>query len=308
MTKSYEEKPTLFFFRHEPNDLINLPPLASSLQHLETSFLLVATGRYPHALVTCGSAIESALKASINAKPNDRLDFKKLVSEAKRNSPNFTTLSSEQIKKFRFKRNEIIHYGYSTKDDSIAVDYLLDIGFNLIDHCYESFFQFYLHDTKSHEGSLLPKLSHHLRIAKKVYYKAKEKRVGDLTYCLISFAHQVRQLINHWMIPDWQMEFLNSEEESGSRLWEIQKRKKEELDFVFSASMEIDCPVCQEGESFVCELDPDQLERGGIHVKRGACVNCSLVIPEDCPFLIKELCHEHLEEMGPTTLHEYGIT
>ena len=82
MMDTHNDEPRLIFFRDTPMDLITHPPLASSLQHLETSFLLIAMGRYPHALVTCGSAIESVIKAAINASPDDRLDFRELIKKA----------------------------------------------------------------------------------------------------------------------------------------------------------------------------------------------------------------------------------
>ena len=97
MKNTQKNEPELLFFRDKPADLMTRPPLASSLQHLETSFLLLSIGRYPHALVTCGSAIESAIKAAINAGPDDRLDFRKLVSKARQLFPSFTTLSKGEI-------------------------------------------------------------------------------------------------------------------------------------------------------------------------------------------------------------------
>ena len=58
------EEPTFVFFRNRPDGLAEKPPLASSMQSLETSFFLIALYRYPHALSTCASAIEAAVKAS----------------------------------------------------------------------------------------------------------------------------------------------------------------------------------------------------------------------------------------------------
>src|SRR5438270_11346427 len=42
-----DEKPELHFFRRTPDDLISRPPLGSSLQNLESSFFLIALGRFP---------------------------------------------------------------------------------------------------------------------------------------------------------------------------------------------------------------------------------------------------------------------
>jgi len=309
MKNTQKNEPELLFFRDKPVDLMTRPPLASSLQHLETSFLLLAIDRYPHALVTCGSAIESAIKAAINASPDDRLDFKKLVNKARQLFPSFTTLSEDEIKDFRLKRNEIIHFGFSPKDDAISAVFLLRTGYSLIEQCYEAFFQFPLQEKGDVDGGLLPDLARHLNVARKVYMKAKEEKELDFTYCFISFAHEIRWSIQHWMMSDWQKDLLYSEEESsGAHSWELQHKQKKELSWkTFDASWHFDCPVCGALDSFVCELDGNQLDRGEVLLKRGVCVNCSLVIPKNCPFLADELCAEQFSEARPKILKEYGI-
>lgn len=57
-------EPTILFFRHRPGALAGSAALASSIQSLETSFFLIALGRFPHALCTCAAAIETAIQAS----------------------------------------------------------------------------------------------------------------------------------------------------------------------------------------------------------------------------------------------------
>ena len=66
------ETPTFNFFRATPPELLTNPPLASSLQSLETTFLLLSLERYPSALVTCVSAWESVIKAKLAIPPEDR--------------------------------------------------------------------------------------------------------------------------------------------------------------------------------------------------------------------------------------------
>jgi len=308
MTYTHNYEPYLHFFRYKPAGLIDRPPLASSLQHLETSFLLVALGRYPHALVTCGSAIESAIKAAINASPDDRLDFRKLINRARDLFPSFTTLSKDEIKDFRLKRNEIIHFGFSPKDDEVSAVLLLKTGYSLIEQCYEAFFQFPLQGKGNVYGGLIPDLARHLDIARKVYIKAREKKGIDLTYCFISFAHKIRCVIQHWMMSDWQKDLLNSEEKCGWTLWDFQNKQRNELSWkTFDISWQFNCPVCGYPDSFVCELDDDHLYNGEVSLKRGVCVNCSFLIPQNCPFLADELCVEQFDEERPNILKEYGI-
>lgn len=309
MSDIHNDEPTLLFLRNKPVGLMTRPPLASSLQHLETSFLLIAIGRYPHALVTCGSAIESAIKAAINASPEDRLDFKKLINKARQLSPKFTNLSQDEIKDFRLKRNEIIHFGFSPKDNEISAVLLLRTGYNLIEQCYKAFFQFPLIGEGDDYGGLLPDVARHLNIARRVYIKAEKQKELNLSYCFISFAHKIRWSIQHWMISDWQKNLLHSEEESGSASWEFQEKQKEELSWkTFNIPWHFDCPVCGDPDTFICELDDNRLDKGEVSLKRGACVNCSLVIPKNSPFLADELCAEQFNEARPKILKQYGIS
>ena len=109
-------------------------------------------------------------------------------------------------------------------------------------------------------------------------------------------------------MSDWQKDLLHSEEESGWASWEFQQEQKEELSWkMFDASWHFDYPVCGDPDSFICELDANQLVKGEVSLKRGACVNCSLVIPKNCPFLTDELCAKQLDEARPKILKEYGI-
>ena len=196
-------KPSLLFFRDTPNNLVSLPPLASSLQHLETSYLMIAMNRFPHALINCGSAIESAIKAAIKASPDDRIDFRGLINKGQQKFPDFTKLSSKAIKKFRLKRNQILHYGFSPKDDEESAILLLETGYNLIEDCYESFFNFPLHSKGTTYGGLALDFDRQLKVAKNVYCKVYNNNNLNLAYCFISFSHQLRWSLRGWMLSDW---------------------------------------------------------------------------------------------------------
>ncbi len=74
--------PKLDFFRAIPENLMAKPPLCSSLQSLESSFFLVALDRFPHALVTCGSGIESAMKSLLGINPEKFVNADKLYKMA----------------------------------------------------------------------------------------------------------------------------------------------------------------------------------------------------------------------------------
>jgi HEPN domain-containing protein len=306
VTIEHHEEPALEFFRRRPAELSSRPPLASSLQHLETSFLLISAGRYPSALVSCGSAVESAMKAALNLTPDDRLDFKELMDKVEEKFPSFTKISRGNIKEFRFKRNEITHHGYSKKDDEISAILLLKTGYRLVEDCYRNFFQFELCARNGSLGGLREDLDNHLRVAGEVYKKAQGKEGLDLTYCFLSFAHTIRWDKQQSLLTDWQREVLNTEAETGEISWVFQHRQKERLSRNEPA-WNFDCPVCEEYESFVCELDKGQLEKSQIRLTRGACVNCGFLVPKNCPYLLDELCKDQIDSAKPTILKDYGI-
>lgn len=139
MVKTSEEKPKLVFFRDTPKDWLSRPPLASSFQHLETSFLLIGMRRYPHALVSCASAVESAICAQFNFGADDRWMLNDLLKLARKNFPADFDFSEDDLKDFRDKRNKIIHFGFSPKDDEASAELLLKTGYPLIEQCYKPF-------------------------------------------------------------------------------------------------------------------------------------------------------------------------
>ena len=115
-------KPTLDFFRETPADLESNRPLASSLQTLETCFLLIALRRYPHALVACASAIEGAIKAALSGPAEEKITFSDLVEKIGGGHPNLHFSINAKLNGFRLARNQIAHYGFSPEDDSRSVD------------------------------------------------------------------------------------------------------------------------------------------------------------------------------------------
>ena len=308
MTHDHQEQPTLYFFRDWPANLINRPPLASSLQHLETSFLLIAMYRYPHALVSCGSAIESAIKAAINATPNDRLDFKELIEKAEQKFPLFTTINKTDIKSFRSKRNEIIHYGFSPKDDGISAIHLLRTGYDLLEDCYKSFFQFSLSGDNNSMGGLNPDFSHHLRIARAAYHKYKESKELDFTNCFISFARKVQCYMRPTFMTKWENNKLYADViiDNGES-WDFNEKQIEKISRTMDIPWRFNCPVCDEIDSFVCDLDDDQLDLGKVSLKKGTCGNCSLSISSNFSFLVDELCKDQFDREKPKIFKDLGI-
>jgi hypothetical protein len=105
-------KPTLNFFRAWPENLEQLPPLTSSMQSLETCFLLLSYVRYPHALVSCVTAIESAIRAKLGLASEERIRFSRLLKAIQSHPYNFKALSQKSLDELRESRN-ICDYGIS---------------------------------------------------------------------------------------------------------------------------------------------------------------------------------------------------
>ena len=117
-----DEAPVLVFFRNLPANLATSEFLANSMQSLETSFVLAAAERYVHALVICVSAIEGALHAAPVGSKSD--GFQKLIKKARNvpdASPRLKDFPQTEINALGKTRNDIIHRGFSPKDNSICV-------------------------------------------------------------------------------------------------------------------------------------------------------------------------------------------
>jgi hypothetical protein len=300
------DDPKLIFFQKKPADLLAQPPLASSLQHLETSFLLITMWRYPHALVSCASAIESGLKAAFRNIPKSKQTFELLLDYAREHLPSNAAFTEAALDEFRKKRNQIIHHGFSPKDDEISAILLLKTGYSLVEHCYETFFRFPLRQKGETGGGLLPDIDHHLAIATSVYLKAKKQEGLSLKYCFLAFGQLVRWRIQHWMMSDWQQEILAQQELNAA--WDYKHKQKEQLTRgPLDPSWNFDCPVCRESESFVSQLDSDALRKARVTLTQGVCVNCGLIIPAGCPYLADDLCAIQVEAAHSHIMKEFGI-
>lgn len=309
MRKQNSEKPHLIFFRERPADYLEKPPLASSLQHLETAFLLISMRRYPHALISCASAIESALKAAFNIPDDDQIKFGPLLDKGMSNLPQQTTFTKGQLKDFRDKRNKIIHYGFSTKDDAISAELMLKTGLPLLDQFYFYFFNFSLCTMGGSYGGLFPKFSDQLQITKAVYQRARQIKGLEYTYCFNAFAHTIRWGIQHWNLSTWQNEMLVEADETFADIkYTTRKKFCSELDC--DDEELLDCPVCDEYGAFVSKYDIKGLEETGkASILNGICSNCNFTIDNNTPFLADELFKNIIsDEFTAKMMKAYGMT
>ena len=317
-------KPTLEFFRETPADLESHPPLGSSLQTLETCFLLIALQRYPHALVACASAIESAIKAALPVPAGDLIKFGELVEKIGNRHRNLHFSLNTRLDEFRRARNQIAHYGFSPDDGSRSVDLLLSVGLPYLQKCYCELFSGFCLDWRDvrpgveefedltpderAKAGLIPYLADHLRIASDVFRRARELVGIDLTYCFIAFGHKIRSRFKD--------RFTSSSEQAGLEMLfsegslfereecEIEAAKREFKDVCWSFS----CPVCGGPEVFIAELNESRLGSGHVKCSRAICIYCGLAVPKNAPYLTDHLVKEQVEGNRDYILKEFGIT
>jgi hypothetical protein len=316
-------KPTLNFFRAWPENLGQLPPLASSLQSLETCFLLLSYVRYPHALVSCATAIESAIRAKLGLASEDRSKFSELLDVIQNHPHNIKALSQKSLDELRESRNRIVHYGFSPQDDDISIRLLIQTALPLLSRLYQSFFDLYLdwrdvrpgvesfHDLTPDEMAkvgLIPDFADSLHLVRRIFTKAKELRGVDLSYCIIPFAHHVRFACK--------ANFLGLGEESllqdgDGETYEAVNAAKERWRKAFyesdgSACFDLDCPTCRSCETVVAQIDESQLDRGEVIFQRAACAQCGLVLPNK-PFLANMVLRDEISTKSSAILKDYGL-
>ena len=290
-------KPTILFFRYHPEVLAGDATLTSSIQSLETTFLLIALSRFPHALTACVTAIETAIRAS-GVGGKRKINLLSFVNKTE----------SEEIAKYprgvleglEKTRNWFTHQGFTSKDDSEATSLILEVGLPFLWLCYKE-----LHSFDATTG-LLPEYRQQLEVAKRVHSLAKGKSGLDLSYCLNGFKHLIRWCFKRNFSSAWEIGSLINSEETGEAF-----SKKEEakafLEHCFAAHWSFDCPICDDYQAVVCEIDAAKLRAHEVVPSRMACTHCGFAVRESQPFLSKILLEKQLTADQPAILGEYGI-
>ena len=98
----------------------------SSLQMFESCLLLISQRRFPHALTILCSSIEALIKSQIS-NPNKTGELKEQLDWASQRSPTLNKFN-KSIHEVRKLRNEIVHTGYSTKDDDVCIQAITKTG------------------------------------------------------------------------------------------------------------------------------------------------------------------------------------
>lgn len=296
-------EPPLIFFRSRPANDEDRTALASSMQSLDSVLLLIALGRYAHALITCDAAIESAIKSSSAGKTLPKMaKFHQLVEAAKSasKSNDLAALADKALLDFRTARNRMTHEGFSPRDDSESVGLLLEVGIPFLHQCYLQLFSFNLMD------ALLPEYERQLTISTEVYVRAKEVVGLDRSYCLGSLVHLIRWSLRDSFSADWEIQQLVKSEELGMG-FEFRHEQRQKLERLFSPEWVFDCPLCGGPQAVVCQLDESELSAGHIVPRRLACTNCGLVVRTAELFLTQTLLRDEVAAAREAIVRDYGL-
>jgi hypothetical protein len=285
-------QPALDFFRATPRDLLDHPPLASSLQSLETCLWLIGLRRFPSAVVVCVNALESAIKAKLAiGAQGDKRNLNALITEVRSRFPDLEAFDQSKLDTLRRKRNDLVHYGFSPKDDRECCVLLLESGLPFLDSCYKAFFDFYLDwrdirpDTKNFEGlsiaeagksGLTLEFANHLRYVKIIYQLSKNNGDFDPRLCFKAFIHFLRVHLKESAKSASEFELFKHADAYGLR-FDVENRMKEELKRQFGESWTFDCPICESFEGIVAELDDRTMSREDVTTLRCACLQCGAV-------------------------------
>jgi hypothetical protein len=293
-------EPSLIFFRKVPV-LAGRDPLASCLQNFETSLLLLSMDRYPNALVTCVSAIESCLKAILNINDNqrgDQFELAGLIDKIIIKNPGFEPCPRSVLKAMRDGRNRIVHFGFSPKDDDTSVELILKAGLPYLRECLNTFMDIDLYD------SLFQEFAGQLRTAEKAYALIRNSPNIPTYYCLLGVRHLVWWSLHQGMMPKWQAQMIDSDSIDGL---DVRMKSREAIKNTMKVPWVFTCPICDEAESLVCEMHDVPLDSCIISIERGRCVNCRFVLPKGATFLADLLCQTTIEEETPKILKDLGL-
>ena len=275
-------------FTRRPERL-NEDYVASALQGFETMLLLIGLRRYPNALATLGSALESTLQsAHIDAQEKDGL--KDLMKKARKRSPRIAERWPEDVEKtFRDTRNRYVHRGFSPRDDIGATEQLVAVGIPLFIDLMAEFLQFDVYE------SLLIDMSAHLRLSAEVYAVALERGESAESYCLRGLSARIR-----WGLRE-------SYELITELITDDDYRRKSALALEFHPAWECNCPICDYAESAVVALDDDALDMQQVAAIRFECVNCGFRTSPTEHLLANGLLRSELAARREFILKDLGL-
>ena len=300
------ESPASFeFFRALPAAPVSDGVLAS-LQAFETSLFLISLSRFPHALTLCTSAIEGAIKASPKGDPAAK-NLRDTIASARCAAPRLGAFQQEDLDSLRRKRNEIVHKGFSPRDDNVCAYLLLNTGIAFLDSCYRE-----LHDFDFMAG-LLPEIAEQIQLALRVYSRCRPERIPqgkepeeDVSYCFLAFARFVRSSFKDSFSSSSDLKAAQYAEEIGVKFGYTEDQCNR-LERQMACPWRFDCPICREYKTAVTDLDGEVLEDGVVRPVCLVCPSCGLVVLKEHSFLAEELLSGTVAKERAAILKDYGF-
>jgi len=250
---------------HEIDQIISMPPLASAVQNFETSLLLISLKKYPSALACCAMAIESAWKAATHAGQDHKNDFASILGEVNQSFPkNAPTFN---LKDFRKLRNDVVHFGYSPKDDESSAQMIFSTGIPV----FLLFMESHPNISINVNQSLNPVIFDHLKFVLELNKIGKINSVPAVKSSTI-LEHSIKRmtLSQSW----WQESALDSS--LGQQIEFDEKMKiKKLLHDAWHCCEDLICPVCNLNE-LVVRIDESLIGKRIIKGINAHCVNCDL--------------------------------
>jgi hypothetical protein len=291
------QNPSLLFFRSTPSALANRTPLASSVQSFESCLCLLALQRYPPALVTCTSALESALQARVGEDGRRRLQA--LLAHAREEYPALTVIPQVQLDELRKLRNRFVHVGFGSGDDTAAAAALLLTGVPFLMSVYEVVFGFNLCDV------LIPPFGAQLTVAIDVFRRQQPKHDGAVA-ALSVLGHLIRWSFRESMMAPWESEALDPTESYDLQL-DIMIRLREQAERQLEPSWRFDCPICHGPETLIGKLNEELLEQKRIELQACFCAECGLRLSGAAGQLLNAICSEAITGYQEEILADFGI-
>ena len=162
-------------------------------------------------MVSCVNALESAIKAKLAISPDDRrIQLRELLTTIRSQFPELNNFDAEKIVALRDKRNRLVHYGFSPKDDPDCAVLLLEVGIPFLNLCYQVMFDFYLNwqdirpgvddfmiltSAEASKAGLLPAVAKQLGFVLNTYRAAKGQRDFKPEWSFHTFVHYINFIL-----------------------------------------------------------------------------------------------------------------
>lgn len=311
------ERPDLHFFRVTPKGLGGQPPLASSLQSLETALYLLSLERYPAALISCVSAWEGAIKAKLQVPLGKNVHLAKLLGQIRELLPALKTFDRPDLDQVREVRNEIVHYGFSPRDDQKCGRLLVDTAVPFLKALYREAFGFLLcwrdvrpgltefmqlTEEEASNVGLLPEVADQLHIVESMRELNRDHPDFNVLFCFTALSHYLRFGIMRSVKSYAQAGAQDRAEALGLR-YAIESAEKDRFkDSLPGQTWEFDCPMCHGSRSVVAGLDDDSYRDNRVKLTWAVCVWCRFVIPRQAYHLADLVFAKDVDREGAQIL------